>query len=189
MGLFDKLFGGKKHDFKPSADLMPEDQFWPIIQSTFDKAKGDFRDQQNEMKKALSKLSAQDIIFFDNRFRQLRGEAYNWQLWAAIYIIHGGCGDDSFSDFRGWVISQGKDFYYKTIADPGSLVELDQDRIEVEWEGMSYIASEVFEERTGEDIPSEFLENYEQIKGTEWDENSDELQKMFPELWAKYAHT
>ena len=108
-------------------------------------------------------------------------------MWAAIYIIHGGCGDDSFTDFRDWVISQGKDFYYKTLANPETLVELDTEKIEVEWEGMGYIASTVFEELTGQEIASEFREN-QNIKGTEWsDENNDELKKMFPTLWAKYA--
>jgi Protein of unknown function (DUF4240) len=189
MGLFDKILGGNKkgNDFKPSADLMQEEHFWTIIKSTYDNANGDFEAQQEEMTKTLSKLSPQDIIHFDNRFRDLRGQAYDWQLWAAIYIIHGGCGDDSFTDFRDWVISQGKDFYYKTLANPETLVELDTEKIEVEWEGMGYIASTVFEELTGQEIASEFREN-QNIKGTEWsDENNDELKKMFPTLWAKYA--
>jgi len=188
MTLFDKLFGAGKKDagFKPSADLMPEDQFWALIQSTYDKASGNFETQQDEMTQALRKLSPQDIIHFDNRFRELRGKAYHWQLWAAIYIIHGGCSDDSFIDFRDWVISQGREFYDKTITNPETLVELDTEKIEVDWEGMGYVASTVFEELTGEEIASEFRENQD-IKGIEWNEENDDLKEMFPELWAKYA--
>lgn len=188
MGFFDKLFSSKKgDDFKPSSDLMHEDHFWEIIQLTHDKANGEFDAQQSEMTKALHKLSPQDIIHFDNRFRELRGRAYDWQLWAAIYIIHGGCSDDSFIDFRGWVISQGKEFYYKTVADPETLVDIDEEKIEVDWEGMGYVPSTVFEELTGKEITSEYRENQD-IKGTEWDEESnDELKLMFPKLWAKYA--
>ena len=189
MGIFDKIFGDKNKDvnFNESSDLMSEEQFWSIIKLTYQNANGDFDEQQNELIKELKKISLQDIISFDNRFRQLRGQAYDWQLWGAIYIIHGGCGDDSFTDFRDWVIAQGKDFYYRTTSNPETLVEIETEKIEVEWEGMGYIASSLFEELTGKEIPSTFKENQE-IKGNEWsEENNDELKIMFPKLWAKYA--
>src|SRR6185369_3533018 len=124
--------------------------------------------------------------YFDNRFRQLRGEAYSWQLWGAIYIIQGGCSDDGFTDFRDWVISRGKEFYYTAIANPAFLSEVAEEEIDVDWEGISYIPSSVFEELTGEEIPSEFEENQD-IKGEPWDEDSDDLKKMFPELWERYS--
>lgn len=164
---------------------MPEDQFWKIIQSSFDKSNGDFEEQQELLRQTLRKLTLQEILLFDNRFKQLRGNAYDWKLWGAIYIIHGGCSDDSFTDFRGWLIAQGRDLYYRTLQDPETLVDIDKGRIEVDWEGIGYIPAEVFEEITKQQMPDGFIEN-QNIKGKEWSEKGEDLKSMFPGLSAKY---
>jgi hypothetical protein len=194
MGLFDKLFGGTKKNTTPeppnsnftaSDALMDEDQFWIIIQTAKTNANGDFEQQQEELAKELRKLTPDDIILFGNRFRYFRGQANTWELWGAIYIIHGGCGDDSFGDFREWVIGQGKEFYYQTIKEPETLVEVDTDKIEeVEWEGLGYVPSAVFEELTGQDMPYLFQEKSE-TTGTEWSEQ--DLKQLFPRLASKYS--
>lgn len=196
MGLFDKLFGGAKKDsnvepskranFTPSDQLMDEDQFWKIIQTAKDHSNGNFEKQQEDLAKELWKITPDDIILFGNRFRYFRGQAYTWELWGAIYIIHGGCGDDSFNDFREWVIGQGKDFYYKTINDPESLVEIDTEQIDIDWEGLGYVYSTVFEEMTGQEMEY-LLEENKEITGVEWEEDNDDLKNMFPRLYEKYA--
>lgn len=196
MGLFAKLFGGTKKgsnvepskstNFTSSDKLLDEDQFWKIIETTKDNSNGDFEEQQEELANELRKLSPEDIILFGNRFRYFRGQANTWELWGAIYIINGGCGDDSFNDFREWVIGQGKDFYYKTINDPESLVEVNTNKIvEIDWEGLGYVPSTVFEEITGQEMPYPFQEQIE-TTGTEWEEGSDDIKNMFPKLYAKY---
>ena len=198
MGLFDKLFGGakknsnaeppKKINFTSSEKLIDEDLFWKIIQITKDNSNDDFNQQQEELAKELRKLTPDDIILFANRFRYFRGQANTWELWGAIYIIHGGCGDDSFNDFREWVIGQGKGFYYRTIKDPESLVEFDTDAMdEIEWEGLGYVPSTVFKELTGQEMPYPFKEQFE-TTGKEWREESDDLKEMFPKLSAKFPH-
>lgn len=187
MGILNKLFGGKKgNNVTPTTETMSDDQFWNIIHLSYKKGNGDFEAQQDALKNELLRLSPQDILLFDNKFRKLRGDAYNWDLWGAIYIIHGGCGDDSFIDFRDWVIAQGKEFYYKTIANPETLVQLNKEQIEVEWEGMGYIPRMVFEEVTGTNMPEGYIENQE-ITGEEWSEDNDDLKNRFPLLWEKYS--
>ena len=196
MGLFDKLFGGTKKPLNPeppkntnftsSDNFMDEDKFWKIIQSSKDTSQGDFEQQQEELSNQLRKLSPDEIILFGNRFRYFRGQANVWELWGAIYIIHGGCSDDSFNDFREWVIGQGKDFYYKTVKDPETLVDVDTEKIEdIEWEGLGYVPSTVFKELTGQDMPYPFKEKTE-TTGNEWQEEGDDLKIMFPKLYAKY---
>ena len=126
-------------------------------------------------------------ILFDNRFRYFRGQANIWELWGAIYIIHGGCRDDSFNDFREWVIGQGKDFYFRTVNNPETLAEVDTDKIEeVEWEGLGYVPATIFKEITGRGIPSGYQEKFE-TTGREWSEEGDDLRQMFPRLYAKYS--
>jgi hypothetical protein len=197
MGLLDELFGGKKNNsnsessknlnFTFSDKLMDEEQFWRIIQITKDNSQNDYEKQQEELEYELNKLTPDELILFGNRFRYFRGQANTWELWGAIYIIQGGCGDDSFNDFREWVIVQGKDFYYKTINDPETLAELDAEFIEetADFEGVGYIPSKVFNDLTGQEMQYTFQEN-QTTSGKEWNEEGDDLKNMFPRIYAKY---
>jgi len=196
MELFNKLFGGinpknnephKNLNFTSSDKLMDEDRFWSIIQRTKENSEGDYEQQYEELAKQLHKLTPDEIILFGNRFRFFRGQANTWELWGAIYIIHGGCDDDSFNDFREWVIGQGKDFYYKTIKDPETLAELETEFIEEasEFEGLGYVPSKIFEELTGQEMPYPFKEKHD-TTGVEWSEEGDDLKNMFPKIYAKY---
>ncbi|OSP39974.1 hypothetical protein B7767_28795 [Streptomyces sp. 13-12-16] len=45
-------------------------------------------------------------------------------LWAAAYVINGGCSDDGFDYFRGWLIAQGRETFERVVADPDALAEL-----------------------------------------------------------------
>jgi hypothetical protein len=195
MGLFDKLFGGTKKNrtfeppntaFTASDALLDEDRFWKIIETARDNANGDYEEQQEELANELRKLTLNDLLLFGNRFRYFRGQANTWELWGAIYIIHGGCGDDSFNDFREWVIGQGREFYYKVLTDPETLVNVETSKIEdVNWEGLGYVPSTVFEERTGQEMPYPYQEKLD-TTGNEWAEEGDDLKRMFPKLAAKY---
>jgi len=189
MEIFSRLFGANRPPEGPISQdhLMSEDAFWSIIESTYADADGDYDQQQDNLSIKLSELGLPELIAFDNRFRQLSGNAYRWNLWGAIYIIHGGCGDDSFSDFRGWLICQGKDMYYQVVENPETLVNINQERIETDWEGASYIAFTLYEKRTGKAMPTDYKENLD-IIGEQWSEDGDDLQRLFPLLWKKYGH-
>ncbi|HMS68063.1 MAG: DUF4240 domain-containing protein [Saprospiraceae bacterium] len=197
MNFLEKLFGkiNKRSNsgaqqipnFNFTDKLMDEDEFWDIIKTTKEHSKGDYELQQEILESELSKLTPNEVLLFSNRFRSLRGLANTWELWGAIYIIQGGCGDDSFNDFREWVIGQGKDFYYKTIEDPESLANLDPEFIEetADFEGLGYIPSKVFKDLTGIEIQHTFKEN-QITTGKEWEEEGDDLKNMFPKIYAKY---
>ena len=189
MGILDKLFGGgkKETDFRPSADLMPEDRFWELIVVSNQEAGGDPELQVAELEALLRKAPLQELILFQNRYRQLRGEACTWPLWGAAYIINGGCGDDGFCYFRDWLIAQGPEVYQHALADPESLVNVEWEEEGMEAEGMAYVAESVFERRTGVVMPAEFAENYE-ISGEEWAEDSGDLEKRFPRLWTRRGY-
>lgn len=195
MGLFDRFFGkledntsqnSKNITYTASENLMEEDLFWKIIQKTKDISGGNFEEQQEELANELRNLTADELILFGNSFRNFRGQANTWELWGAIYIIQGGCGDDSFNDFREWVIAQGRDFYYKITENPELLVEIETHLIEeFDWEGCGYLPGIVFEELTGQKMPYPFKEK-QITTGEEWNENNDDLKNRFPMLYAKY---
>ena len=185
MGILNKLFRRNRDEYPPTDDLMEGDEFWAIIHGTYNKAAGDFEGQQTALTNTLMKMEPHQIMLFDNRFRQLRGYAYTWKLLGAIYLIHQGCGDDSFVDFRDWLIAQGREFFYRSVEDPDTLSEQSPVFFPIDMEGMSYIALDVFEELTGQEMPATYVENHE-IKGRQWKDEGDDLKNILPKLWAKY---
>ena len=165
---------------------MNKDAFWNIMLETSNISGGDPDSQQELIGAHLSKLSPGDIIEFDNIYNEFIDMAYDWKLWGAIYLIDGGCSDDGFMDFRGWLIGQGREVYTNALNDPDSLSELDNLEDEMDCEGYGYLASTIYEKKTGNDMPI----NSNRIhpthpKGEEWED--DDLDKLFPKLFAKYG--
>jgi hypothetical protein len=168
-----------------SKEIMESEKFWKIIEITKSESYGDYEKQQSLLKRELLKLTAKEVLEFDNKFRTLRGEIYTWDFWAAAYIINGGCSDDCFSDFRGWLIGQGQSIFENAIQNIETLTELKETN-DGDWEGLSYIATDVYENKTGKDMPQGVQENFE-ITGEEWEEDENDLKNRFPKLYAKFG--
>lgn len=185
MGLFNKIFSGSA-SIAPSAELMPDDQFWNLIEQAKDDAHHDYKTQQTMLKLKLAALPLKSIQNFENTFRKFRGKAYSHELWGAAYLIHGGCFEEHFVDFRAWLIAQGRDFYYDILENPELLANIDPARVNIDWSGIGEIASEVFAEISGQSLNSAYRENMV-ITGEPWDEFSSDLKKLLPQLWTKYG--
>jgi hypothetical protein len=131
-----------------------EDQrFWEIIAQT-KPGKGSLERQTARLTKALSKLGLDEVVDFDQAFVEANRRLYTWDHWGAAELLFGGCGDDHFTDFRSWVIAQGRDVYEAFLADPDSIAavgRIDDDEVG-DAELFSYAASEVYEDATGEEI-------------------------------------
>ena len=63
-------------------------------------------------------VAAQQVLW------DLLAESYQNPLWAAAYLINGGCSDDGFDYFRGWLLTQGQEVYDSVLASPDSLASL-----------------------------------------------------------------
>ena len=173
----------KKMIYRPSSKLMDEHLFWEIIDTSYKQAQGDFQEQVLTLEEDLKAYTLQQIIEFDNRFRYFIDQAEDWKLWGAIYLIQGGCSDDSFMDFRGWLIAQGKNTFYNALEDPETLVDYDEDQILVQWEGFAYVAPSLFQKLTKKEIPSTYASEGD-ITGEEWEDK--DLKDLFPILFVKY---
>ncbi|MFH8443276.1 DUF4240 domain-containing protein [Streptomyces sp. NPDC018026] len=55
----------------------------------------------------------------------MRDGVYRWDVWAAAYLIGGGCPDDRFSDFTAGLVALGRDWYEQTATCPDALAEED----------------------------------------------------------------
>ncbi|MEL7118115.1 MAG: DUF4240 domain-containing protein [Bacteroidota bacterium] len=163
---------------------MDTNTFWSLIDSSRKSSKGDFEIQQEQLVDELMKLGAEQIIAYDKLFTTYFDHAYQWKLWAAAHTILGGCSDDCFDDFRGWLIAQGKEVYDAALENPDSLVEVAIDT-EMDFEGFAYCAYQAYEDLTDEELPEdEERKSLLDPIGEEWDEN--DLPVLVPRLYKKY---
>jgi hypothetical protein len=109
--------------------------------------------------RTLSQLSVEELQEFNNCFYRMMARAYRADLWEAVWILECGCSDDSFEDFREWLIGQGQAVFEKTLSDPDNLADF----VSKEMAGaiyecnMSSILDEAYAAITNSDAPIDFL--------------------------------
>jgi hypothetical protein len=142
--------------------IMNTDDFWALVDSAstgHDQPTVDGEAVAAALVKLLAARSPGDILQFEERFEQLSEALYRWDVWAAAYLIGGGCSDDSFMDFRAGVIALGRDWYERVLTSPDALADhpvvrraaaQGEDYV-VFAEPMNYVASHAYEEVTGVD--------------------------------------
>jgi Protein of unknown function (DUF4240) len=197
MGFFNKLFGkGNSSRNVPNltktGQMLDENLYWKIIEESLKKS----TDQDNREEYLISriqKLTPAEIIGFHLRTQKLLCDIYTSDIWCAAYIMNGGCSDDGFEYFRYWVISNGKETYYKTKENPDSLINKIDEEIEgYEFESFGYVASTAFENKTEKSlfdyIDGNFKYSEEQSQKFDftWEEEKpDTLKTICPKLFEK----
>jgi len=161
--------------------------FWNLIDKSRRAAEGDAEEQLDFLREELLKLSADAVVRFDEIMADCHIRSYSWPLWGAAYIIGGGCSDDGFDYFRGWLISRGEKTFEAAVQDPDSLARVVKvDEAPCEAEGYEFLAQEVWEELTHKPS-SEFpcARRPGEPSGTRWSE--DQLDVLFPKLAKKFG--
>ncbi|WP_433606358.1 DUF4240 domain-containing protein [Dactylosporangium sp. CA-139114] len=119
---------------------MEIERFWALIEGGAD----------------LTELPPDEIVAFARRYSQVLDAAYLAPLWAAAYLIEGGCGDDGFRDFRAGLMLQGRAAFEAACADPDSLADLPIVREMAAgsgwlgYEALHYAARNAYRARTGD---------------------------------------
>ncbi len=103
---------------------MTLDGFWTTIS---DARQGTRKlvDIPSHLLDVLSQTEEREIIDYATHFRDCLHRAYDANLWLGAVVIFGGCGDDKFSDFRCWLVAQGRDAFESALADPDSMADLE----------------------------------------------------------------
>ncbi len=100
-----------------------EEEFGELLNRA--KTKGEDQEEQIEwLTSHLAKRTVHEIVAFDTHMHRILKDSYTSRLWAAAYIIMGGCSDDCFDYFRGWLLYQGKKTYEACIEDPERLISV-----------------------------------------------------------------
>ncbi|MDF6044542.1 DUF4240 domain-containing protein [Streptomyces sp. JH14] len=184
---------------------MDTSDFWTIIEAARS-ADGPDRPFAEALVDELAALTKDGILRYQERFDEVHDAVYRWDVWAAAYLIGGGCSDDSFMDFRAGLIALGRDWYEKTAACPDSLAEHPAVITAAEvhrdealfYEEVNYAASEAFKRITGDG--EDFYEAWDEYRasrdsaeqdsedmGEDFDfDDPDEMRRRLPRLAALY---
>ncbi|WP_042390418.1 DUF4240 domain-containing protein [Streptacidiphilus melanogenes] len=136
---------------------MDTTEFWRIIDSARGRA-GEGLAFAEALVEVLAARPPREILQYHERFEEFHAALYRWDLWAAGYLIGGGCSDDGFIDFRAGVIALGQAWYERAAAAPDSLAEhpevsaaavADDDAVFDEL--VNYAAAYAFERLTGDE--------------------------------------
>jgi hypothetical protein len=167
------------------------DRFWKIVERAAKRGKGDQDEMLEALSEELGKLESDDVRGFQLRMDALIAEARTWDLWGAAYVMNGGCSDDGFEYFRAWLIAQGREVFEAALRDPETLASaklryaLDDG---YDFEGLLYVATQVYEEMTGEELDGgedPVASATAEPTGKPWVEH--ELDQRFPRLVAKFG--
>ncbi|MET9963117.1 DUF4240 domain-containing protein [Streptomyces sp. NPDC006326] len=144
----------------------------------------------------LARRPAAEIAAAQQVLWDLLAQSYRSPLWAAAYVINGGCSDDGFDYFRGWLLTQGEAVFTRALADPDSLAEHPAVReaaaegLELWDEAALSIAWTAYESATGCTLPADsFTISYPPLDPA-WDFDFDDTAETgarLPRLSALFA--
>jgi hypothetical protein len=160
---------------------MTDQQFWDVIDAA------DF--DIDELVTILTDLPPEMVVAFENHVRRRIVQLHREDVWGAAYLIKGGCTDDAFDGFRGWLIGKGREVFEKALENPDSLADLGAIDDDADWPLLFGAADEAYEERHGKPIaeakgvePVAFPE-----MGSSLDfDNEKAMRKRYPKLFAVY---
>jgi hypothetical protein len=163
---------------------MDDDKFWAILEGCRAASGGDMDRMDQLIKVAISGMLSEDALAFYQIFQRMMDTAFTWPLWGAAYVLNGGCGDDSFSDFRASLISRGRTVFDKTIANPDSVADEDIDIESWFHEGFQYAIAEGVKANIGR-RPNRVNSLPTSPAGLQWAEAT--VHKFYPKLAQKLA--
>lgn len=162
---------------------MDQAAFWKLIHQAREQAPDEDWEMLEILQRVLLQLPADEITSFNTRLHEQLVRSYRNDLWAAAYIINGGCSDDGFVYFRCWLIGQGQTVFENALRDPETLADqLNEQHEFVELEDLLTLPARTYQEKTGQEIPWPDLPPYE-LTGPDWEEES--VDEMFPRLTAR----
>ncbi|MFE1896514.1 DUF4240 domain-containing protein [Streptomyces yangpuensis] len=181
------------------------DEFWGVVEAARSAATADTPFAE-ALVDELAGRSRAEILGYQERFDDVHAAVYRWDVWAAAYLIGGGCSDDSFMDFRAGLVALGRDWYEKAAACPDRLaghpVVIDGART---WcgetvfdEDVNYAAAHAFERLTGDEdafykawnayvTPGRGCREEDVDMGEDYDfDDLEEMRRRLPRLSALY---
>jgi hypothetical protein len=172
---------------------MRTDDFWAVI----GRATADRPASPGEVaKRAAADLATRDpeeIVAWARHLDKVMVASGTQDLWAAAYLIHGGCTEDGFDSFRGWLIAHGREAVAQSVRSPDSLADIPAVRAAAEngavfeAEEVLSIAAEAYRQATGSELPGGEAPVTRPDAADLWDfDNEEEMHRRLPKLSALF---
>jgi hypothetical protein len=155
--------------------------FWTLVDAAATTV-----DPTNTLGRWLTGMPARLVASFDRHFSEAMDRADTTELMVAASLLHGGCSDDRFFDFRAELILRGRAVFERVLAEPDTLA----DHSDIQGDELIHgLATEVYIEKTGR--PPRRRKKAptlgsEQSEGEPMDASL--LQRQYPRLWARRGH-
>jgi hypothetical protein len=165
-----------------------DDTYWDLVERARTESGDDSPETVAETLVAvLSTLGPSEVVGAEEAFARISRRAYGFPLWGAAYVLNGGCGDDGFDDFRGWLVTRGRAVYEAALADPESLADVVtvDELYDVACEDVLSAADQAHTELTGRGLPWRAAREPLPDLGAGWDfDDEDEMRRRYPRLSA-----
>ncbi|QKW32749.1 DUF4240 domain-containing protein [Actinomadura sp. NAK00032] len=112
---------------------MDEDKFWAVIEECRADSGGDLAALVNSLERSLSMLPADEAAAFFDRWQAVGERARRWLVWDAACVLLSWTIDDSFADFRAWLITRGRAAFKAVVDDPDNLADLAGELLATAW--------------------------------------------------------
>ena len=132
---------------------MNKDKFWNLIDEVREACKDNISDLAPELEKRLNDYSVKQVQKFCAIYDTYHQALKQPGIESIAYLMnHEMLTDDGFTDFRNWLIAQGKDIYMRTLNNPEILAEHSGQSIDgwYEFELFGYAGMTVIENKTGD---------------------------------------
>jgi hypothetical protein len=176
--------------------LMDTRRFWKLIEDARAQV-ADSADGEAVAARAavlLAALPREEIVAAKHVLSSLMADSYRASLWAAAYVINGGCSEDGFDYFRGWLILQGREVFEQAVADPDALADLAvirsaaARRAFLECESMLYVPVQAHRAATCEELPPDAYTTRRPELVGDWDfDDWPEMKLRLPRLTTLFS--
>ncbi|MFC7532103.1 DUF4240 domain-containing protein [Actinoplanes sp. GCM10030250] len=169
---------------------MRTDDFWAVI----DRATVDRPASPAEVaERAVADLATRDpeeIVAWARHLDKVLAASGTEDLWAAAYLINGGCTEDGFDNFRGWLVAHGRTAVAGAVRSPDALAGMPAVKAAAdsgavfEAEEVLTIAGQAYEKATGESLPTPPDRPRTRPEVADlWDfDDEDEMRRRLPRL-------
>lgn len=136
---------------KAAKPTKSDDRWWDLIERSRKDTAGPDEQAEQLHELLVEELTAEEIVAFDKFVLERIRDAYRWDLWEIAYLMNGGCSDDGFDYFCGWLVGMGRKHYEAALKNPEAAANgVGPDDEPFENESLWYVASNAWEEKTGQ---------------------------------------
>lgn len=169
---------------------MTREEFWQVIEEASKVGKGDEDATCAALEGLLLKRPPEGVVGFDMQLRQRLAEAMTWDVWGALMVMQGDVGEEDIEGFVLWLVSRGRVAFEGVLADAdGALSAMAiEDPFECDCSSLIYVAIEVYEELTDQELPEVPVKMPTSPRGRPVDgEDERAMAARFPRLWGQFV--